>query len=112
MPSLQKLLALLLLLFTTTTLAAPKSKRPKYGNPTAKCKVKKDGVRDTYSLRGNNWNVTGSQLKSGIETPGTVVTGWEFKSAIDIDDIHTFKANMSDAVVVTTCSVGGKVDVW
>lgn len=100
MPSLQKFLALLLLLLlATTALAAPKSKRPKYGNPTAKCKVKNDGVRDEYSLRGNHWNITGPQLKTAIETPGTVITGWGYKSAIDVDDIHTFKANVRDAVV-------------
>jgi len=106
MPSLRKLLTLLFLLFATTALAAPKSKRPKYGLPTAKCKVKNAGVRDEYSLRGNNWNITGPQLKAAIETSGTVITGWEYKSAIDVDDIHTFKAKVRDAVVAITCPEG------
>ena len=103
MPPLQKLLALVLLLFlfATTAFAAPKAKRPKYGHPTVHCAVKKDGVRDEYLLRGNNWNVTGPQLKAAIETPGTVITGWEYKSAINVDDVHTFKAKVRDAVVAS-----------
>ena len=102
MPSLRKLLALLLLLFATTALAAPKSKRPKYDHPLVLCRVKNDSVRDAYLLRGSNWNVTGPELKASIETPGTVVTVWEYKSAIDVDDVHTFKAKVRDTVVVVT----------
>jgi hypothetical protein len=96
MSPLQYLLSLLFLLLATTALAAPKAERPRFGWPTADCEVHKnsDGIRDTYSLRGNNWNVSSAQLKAGIETPGTVVTGWEFKEAMNVDDIHTFKAKV------------------
>lgn len=91
--------ALLLLLLAATALAAPKSKSKNkhgYGQPTAHCEVEKskNGVRDIYSMRGNNWNVTSAQLKAGLETPGTMVTGWEFKEAINVDDVHTFKAKV------------------
>jgi hypothetical protein len=99
MPPLQYLLSLLLLLLATTALAAPKRpERPRFGWPTADCEVHKnsDGIRDTYSLRGNNWNVSSAQLRAGIETPGTVVTGWEFKEAMNVDDVHTFKAKVSE----------------
>lgn len=100
MPSLQKTLTLLFLLSAATALAAPKSsKRPIHGWPTADCQVEKGDPRDTYSLRGNNWNVTEAQLKHGINTDGTVLTGWEFKSAINVDDVHTFKAKVSDVLV-------------
>ncbi|KAM0701904.1 hypothetical protein Q7P35_010814 [Cladosporium inversicolor] len=92
MPSPQKILSLLLLLFAAIALATPKNKRPKYGWPTVNYQVTSGDPRDTYAIRGNNWNVTEAQLKAGINTPGTVLTGWELKSAINVDDIHTFKA--------------------
>lgn len=95
MPSLQKIFALLCLLFAATALAAPRSsKRPKPGWPTEFCEVTSGDPRDSYSIRGSNWNVTEAQLKDAINTPGTVLTGWEFKSAINVDDIHEFKAKV------------------
>lgn len=94
MPSPQKILSLLLLLFAAIALATPKNKRPKYGWPTVNYQVTSGDPRDTYAIRGNNWNVTEAQLKAGINTPGTVLTGWELKSAINVDDIHTFKAKV------------------
>lgn len=117
MPSLQKLLStltllllLLLLLHAAPALAVagrkPNPKHPGRGDPTAHCIVDRkssNGVRDTYELRGTNWNVTGAQLKAGIETPGTVVTGWEFKEAIDVDDRHTFKAKVRMPLVHLSC---------
>jgi hypothetical protein len=90
-------LFLLLLAVAATALASPKGKKHRAkGHPKADCKVEnaKNGIRDIYTLYGNNWNVTEAQLKAGLETPGTVVTGWEFKEAINVDDIHTFKAKV------------------
>lgn len=114
MPSLQKLLStltlLLLLLHAAPALAVagrkPNPKHPGRGDPTAHCIVDRkssNGVRDTYELRGTNWNVTGAQLKAGIGTPGTVVTGWEYKEAIDVDDRHTFKAKVRMPLVHLSC---------
>lgn len=94
---LRRIPALLFLLLAATALASPKgNKHRAKGHPKADCKVEKakNGIRDIYTLYGNNWNVTEAQLKAGLETPGTVVTGWEFREAINVDDIHTFKAKV------------------
>jgi hypothetical protein len=76
MPSLQKILALLLFCFAATALAGSKSyKNSRPGQPWAACDIEGGNVRDAYSLRGSNWNITEAELKAALNSPaGTVVT--------------------------------------
>lgn len=85
--------ALLFLLFAATALAGRKKSRP--GEPQTTCVVDARGyVRDIYTIRGRNWNVTEAQVKNAINSPGTVLTAWEWMSAVDEDDARVFKAKV------------------
>lgn len=98
MLSLQKILALLSLLFATTTLAGPKSyKNSRPGQPWAACDIKSGHVRDTYTLRGSNWNITEAELKGALNSPaGTVLTAWQWESGVEDHDrrVQTFEAKV------------------
>jgi len=98
MSSPQKILALLFLLFATTALAGRKShKNSRPGQPWAACDIKSGDVRDGYTLRGSNWNITEAELKAAINTPaGTVLTAWQWNSSVKDNDhrIQTFEAKV------------------
>lgn len=98
MLSLQKILALLFILFATTTLAVPKSyKNSRPGQPWAACDIKSGHVRDTYNLRGSNWNVTEAELKGALNSPaGTVLTAWQWEEGAEDHDrrVQTFEAKV------------------
>lgn len=71
-------------------------KKPRPGEPQITCLKHESGeVRDTYTIRGRNWNVTEAQVKGAINTPGTVLTAWEWRSAMDEDGASVFKAKVS-----------------
>lgn len=94
----QNILALLLLLLAATALAGRKShKNSRPGQPWAACDIKGGDVRDAYTLRGSNWNITESELKAAINSPaGTVLTAWQWRSGVkDIDHrVQTFEAKV------------------
>lgn len=86
--------ALLVLFFAAAAFASQKKNRP--GEPQTTCLIDERGeVRDAYIIRGRNWNVTEDQFKSAINSPGTVLTAWEWRSAIDEDSAPVFKAKVS-----------------
>lgn len=85
--------ALLLILFAATNVAGRKRSRP--GHPQATCLIhEKESYRDTYIVRGRNWNITEADLKSAINTPGTMLTALEWMEAVDDDSAHVFKAKV------------------
>lgn len=85
---------LLLILLAATAVVGGKKPRP--GEPQTTCLKHESGeVRDTYTIRGHNWNVTEAQVKGAINTPGTVLTAWEWRSAIGEDGASVFKAKVS-----------------
>jgi hypothetical protein len=85
---------LLLILLAATAVAGGKKPRP--GEPQTTCLKHESGeVRDTYTIRGRNWNVTEAQVKGAINTPGTVLTAWEWRSAMDEDGARVFKAKVN-----------------
>ena len=94
----QNILALLLLLLAATALAGRKShKNSRPGQPWAACDIKGGDIRDAYTLRGSNWNITESKLKAAINSPaGTVLTAWQWRSGVkDIDHrVQTFEAKV------------------
>jgi hypothetical protein len=98
MPSLQNILALLFFSLAVTTLAGScsyKNSRP--GQPWAACDIEGGNVRDAYSLRGSNWNITEAELKAALNSPaGTVVTAWQWKSGVKDHDprVQTFEAKV------------------
>ena len=104
MSSLRKTLALLLLLFAATTLAGPKSyKNSRPGQPWAACDVKSGHVRDTYTLRGSNWNITETELKAALNSPaGTVLTAWQWESGVEDHDhrVQTFEAKVRYTILL------------
>jgi len=93
MPSYQKIIALLLLLFATAAFA-PKPPIP--GNPQITCIIKdQKDPRDTYIIRGRNWNITEAEFKDAINTDDLVLSAWEWKSAVDDEGAQVFKAKVS-----------------
>ena len=90
----RKIPVLLFILFAATAVASRKKSRP--GEPQTTCVKHESGeVRDTYTIRGRNWNVTEAQVKDAINSPGTVLTAWEWRSAMDEDGALVFKAKVS-----------------
>ena len=99
MLSLRSILALLLLFFTAAAaLPGPKIyKKNRPGQPWAACDIKSGDPRDSYTLRGSNWNITEAELKAALNSPaGTVVTRWEWKSGVKEHDprVQTFEAKV------------------
>lgn len=89
----RQIIALLVLFFAATTLAGHKKIRP--GEPQTTCLIDESGeVRDAYTIRGRNWNVTEDQFKSAVNSPGAVLTAWEWRAAIDEDRASVFKAKV------------------
>jgi len=85
--------ALLFIFFFATAVAGDKNSRP--GQPQTTCVKHESGeVRDTYTIRGRNWNVTEAQVKDAINTPGTVLTGWGWREAMDEDGARVFRAKV------------------
>lgn len=106
----QKTLALLFFLFASTALAGPKSyQNSRPGQPWAACDVKSGYVRDTYTLRGSNWNITEAQLKAALNSPsGTVLTAWQWESGAKDHDhrIQTFEAKVRTTLSFLGCVRG------
>lgn len=100
MPYLQKIFALFFLLFAAAAgalaeFSSYKNSRP--GQPWAACYIEGGNVRDAYSLRGSNWNITAAELKAALNSPaGTVVTAWQWKSGVKDHDprVQTFEAKV------------------
>ena len=91
----QKLLALLLIFFAATALAHDKyPRRVRPGLPWKGCIIKPGDPRELYTIIGRNWNVTETQFKTAINTPGTVLTAWEWELTLDIDKVECFKAKV------------------
>jgi hypothetical protein len=109
MPSPQKIPALILLLFAATALAGRKShKNSRPGQPWAACDIKGGDVRDGYTLRGSNWNITEAELKAAINTPaGTVLTAWQWNSSVKDHDprVQTFEAKVR-SIFLSPASMG------
>ncbi|GAB7327819.1 hypothetical protein MBLNU13_g11615t1 [Cladosporium sp. NU13] len=95
---LQQILTQLFVLFAAIALAVPKSyKNSRPGQPWAACDIKSGHVRDTYTLRGSNWNVTEGELKAALNSPaGTVLTAWQWESGVKDHDhrVQTFEAKV------------------
>ena len=89
---------LLILFFAAAALAGSSSyKNSRPGQPWAACDIEGGNVRDAYSLRGSNWNITEAELKAALNSPaGTVVTAWQWKSGVKDHDprVQTFEAKV------------------
>lgn len=90
----RQITALLILFIAATALAGHKKIRP--GEPQTTCLFHHEGgePRDSYTIRGRNWNVTEDQFKSAVNSPGTVLTAWEWRTAVDEDRASVFKAKV------------------
>jgi hypothetical protein len=113
MPSLQRTLALLLFLFyaAAALVGSSSHKNSRPGQPWAACDIEGGNVRDAYSLRGSNWNITEAELKDALNSPaGTVVTAWQWKSGVKEHDprVQTFEAKVS-AIVFLACVYGNLI---
>ena len=98
MSSLRKTIVLLLLLFAATALAGPGIyKKTPPGQPWAACDIKSGHVRDAYTLRGGNWNITEAELIAALNSPaGTVLTEWQWEEGVKEQDhrVQTFEAKV------------------
>lgn len=87
--------ALLFTLFAAAAVAGGKKSRS--GHPQATCLIhQKTNYRDTYIIRGRNWNITEADFISAINSGGTVLSAWERMEGIDYDDAHVFKAKVRE----------------
>jgi hypothetical protein len=91
--------ALLFLSFAATAVAGREKARP--GHPQATCLIhERDSYRDSYTMRGRNWNITEADFQNVINTDGTMLTRWEWMSAIDYDGAQVFKVKVRQTHVL------------
>lgn len=83
----------IIIIFAATAVAGRKTPHPSH--PQATCLIhKKTDYRDTYTIRGRNWNITEAEFISAINSGGTVLSAWEWMEAIDDDSAHVFRAKV------------------